>query len=256
MNAPGFTMNDFYLFLLILVRVSGIFIYAPIFSSQNIPMYIKFFLSAVLAAVIFSFGIPTTNFVADAYYPLLIIKELMFGIALGYVSYLFTSVFFTMGQIVDLNLGFGMANVIDPQNRMQVSLFGNFLYIYSMLIFLIIDGHHFLIRALIQSYDKIPIGKFSFSSMQMEVIAEVFAKSFEIGVALSFPIILIIFVSEVVLGVLSKTIPQLNIFVVGLPLKIILGLAMLLICIPIVFQLTSEVFQYMVNMIFKFVNTL
>lgn len=256
MGILGYTMNDFYLFLLILVRVSGIFIYSPVLSSQNLPMYIKFFLSAVLAAVIFSTGIPAVDFVKDGFYPILVFKELMFGIALGYVSYLFTSVFFTMGQIVDLNLGFGMANVIDPQNRMQVSLFGNFLYIYSMLIFLFIDGHHFLIRAIVESYHKVQVGMFSFSSFQMDLISEVFAKSFEIGVALSFPIILIIFVSEIVLGVLSKTIPQLNIFVVGLPLKIILGLAMLLICIPIIFKLTSEVFEYMVSMMFKFINTL
>lgn len=256
MQMLGYTSNDFYLFLLILVRVSGIFIYSPIFSSQNIPMYIKFFLSAVLAAVILSTGIPSTTFVFDAYYPLLLIKELMFGIVFGYISYLFTSVFFTMGQIVDLNMGFGMANVIDPQNRMQVSLFGNFLYIYSLLIFLMMDGHHLLIRAFLHSYEKIQIGMFSFSSSQIDLIADVFSKSFEIGVTLSFPIILIIFVSEVVLGVLSKTIPQLNIFVVGLPLKIILGIAMLLICIPIIFKLTSEVFEYMVDMLFKFINTL
>ncbi len=256
MEALGFKVNDFYLFLLILVRVSGIFIYSPIFSSQNIPMYIKFFLSGVLAAVVFLTGIPETQFVLDGYYFVLLFKELMFGIALGYVSYLFTSVFFTMGQIVDLNLGFGMANVIDPQNRMQVSLFGNFLYLYSMLIFLMVDGHHFLIRAITESYRQVHIGMFSFSSFQMELIVEVFVKSFEIGVSLSFPIILIIFISEIVLGVLSKTIPQLNIFVVGLPLKIIIGLIMLLISMPIIFKLTSEVFDYMVGTVFRFIKTL
>ena len=152
--------NKYQLFLLIFVRVSGIFIFSPLFSSQNVPNPLKlgfsFFVSILLTTTL------NVDYLSsiETNYVLLIIKELMLGLIIGYVSYAFFSAFYVLGQIVDMEIGFGMVNVIDPQNKVQVPVMGNFYYILAFLVFLMVNGHHIVIRALIESYELVPIGKF------------------------------------------------------------------------------------------------
>src|SRR5690606_18111880 len=116
-----------------------IFIVSPFFSSQNIPNTVKagltFFISIIMTLVL---DVDVNSLDLNAL--LLIVKELMAGITIGFICYLFLSTFYTMGQIIDMSMGFGMVNVIDPQNRIQVPLMGNFYYILAFLILLGING--------------------------------------------------------------------------------------------------------------------
>ena len=189
--------------------------------------------------------------------PLIIVifKELLVGIIIGYISYAFFSAFYVMGQIIDMKIGFGMANVIDPQNRVQIPLMGNFYYILSFLVFLGLNGHHRIILALKDSYNYIPINSFSYSETMMNLVIDILTKSFEIGLKLSMPIIVVIFISDIVLGILSKTIPQLNVFVVGMPFKILVGLVFILVGIPIFFNSIDGMLDLIVNYIYKLIKT-
>src|SRR5690606_21956660 len=128
-------------------------------------------------------------------------------------------------------------------------------YILSFLVFLGLNGHHRIILALKDSYNYIPINSFSYSETMMNLVIDILTKSFEIGLKLSMPIIVVIFISDIVLGILSKTIPQLNVFVVGMPFKILVGLVFILVGIPIFFNSIDGMLDLIVNYIYKLIKT-
>ncbi|MCQ4921778.1 flagellar type III secretion system protein FliR [Tissierella carlieri] len=246
--------SKYQLFLLVMVRTSGIFIFSPFFSSQNIPNIMKIGLSFSVSLLITSTLSISPDF-SNEILILLILKELMVGVIIGFISYAFFSAFYVMGQIVDMKIGFGMANVIDPQNRIQVPLMGNFYYILSFLLLMSFNGHHLIISALVDSYNFLPIGGFKYTGDTMNLLINSLSKSFEIGFKLSTPIVAIIFLTDVVLGIISKTIPQMNVFVVGMPLKVLIGLLIILISMPIFFTVINGIFDLIVNDIYKFIKT-
>lgn len=246
-------LNQYQLFILIFVRVSGIFIFSPFFSSQNIPNIMKIGLSFSITLLI-AIVIPIDVDIENQILLTVIIKELMVGIIIGFISYVFMSAFYVLGQIVDMNIGFGMANVVDPQNKVQVPLMGNFYYILSFLFMLLINGHHKVISALIDSYNYIPIGKLIYNDNVIEMIVNALVKSFEIGFKLSLPVVAIIFLTDIVLGIMAKAIPQMNVFVIGMPLKVFIGLAIIMITIPIFYNSIVEIFNIMFNDIYRFMK--
>ncbi len=246
-------ISQYDLFLLVFIRTSGIFIFSPFFSSQNIPSIMKIGLTISISMLISSF-LPISTNLANENLLFIIIKELMVGIIIGFISYAFFSVFYVMGQIIDMKIGFGMANVIDPQNKVQVPLMGNFYYIFSFLLLLSINGHHLIISALVDSYNYIPIGSFNYTEGIMHILVGTLSKSFEIGFKLSTPIVAIVFLTDIILGIISKTIPQMNVFVVGMPLKVFVGLFIIIVSLPIFFNSIKGIFDFMINDIYKFLN--
>lgn len=246
-------LTNYQLFLIIFIRVSGIFIFSPFFSSQNVPMTMKIGLSFFLTLLI-SFSIPVELDIGNQILLLVIVRELMVGIIIGFISYVYMSAFYVLGQIVDMKIGFGMANVMDPQNKVQVPLMGNFYYILSFLFMLLVNGHHVVINALVNSYKYIPIGKFIYNDNVMEIIVNGLVRSFEIGFKLSLPIVAVIFLTDMLLGIMAKAIPQMNVFVVGMPLKVFIGLAIIMITMPIFYNSILEIFTIILNDIYKFIK--
>ncbi|MBZ2173859.1 flagellar type III secretion system protein FliR [Schnuerera sp. xch1] len=253
-NILDLIFNNFELFLLILIRGSGIFLISPFFSAQNIPNIIKigftFFIS-----ILITLTLDIDLDLLETSYVVLIIKELMIGLIIGFISYAFFSAFYVMGQILDMKIGFGMVNVVDPQNKVQVPLMGNFYYILAFLFLLISNAHHVIINALIDSYSFIPIGGFDFNHENKFLLLDIVSKSFVIGFKLSIPVVIIIFLTDILLGILARTIPQMNVFVVGMPLKILVGLIIVSISIPIFYTITTGVFNESVNEIYNFLNS-
>lgn len=249
----GIIFNRYDLFLLVFIRTSGIFVFSPFFSSQNIPNTMKIGLTLGISYLL-SLTLPVTLPLTNQILIIAILKELMVGIIIGFISYGFFSAFYVMGQIIDMKIGFGMVNVVDPQNRVQVPLMGNFYYILSFLLLLSINGHHIIIKALVDSYDTIPIASFTYGADTLNVILGSIVKSFEIGFKLSTPIVAIIFLTDIVLGIMSKTIPQMNVFMVGMPLKVFIGLIIIIITMPLFFNAMEGIFNFIVNDIYKFIN--
>ena len=232
--------------LLVLVRMSGLFILSPVFGRQNMPALFKvgfaFFLTLIYVSA-------AGNSLAVDYqdsivlYVVFVMKELAVGIIMGYVTYIIMSGIYLAGQIIDNQIGFGYANVLDPITNIQVPLTSNFYYTYIILIFLLINGHHMIIRALFYSYEVISLGQLTFSSDVISELGGLMADMFGIALRLAAPIIAAIFIADVVLGVLSKTIPEMNVFMLGMPIKVFLGLIVITITIsnaePIAEGLTS-----------------
>jgi len=207
-------------FLLILFRSAGLFIISPILGHRSIPVMIKAGLSIMLAIIL----IPV---VGNAQVPemnsiwllaMLAAKEMLVGFIIGLF---FTILFIAVrigGNVVGYQIGLIIANVFDPESNSQTSLLGEFWYVIAVLIFLAIDGHHAIISALSDSYQLVPIGVFNFT-----------------GPA-----------GEQLIGVVARTVPQMNIFIVGIPIKIGIGFLVLAAALPI--------FRYMIEKTVHFLD--
>lgn len=249
-------VNKYQIFLLILVRMTGLFLITPVFSRNNMPNEFKigfsFFCSVILINVI---NVEATTFL-PAELILFSIKELFVGMIMGFISYLFFSTLYLAGQIIDMQIGFGMVNVLDPQSNMQVPIIGSFYYIISTLMFLIFDGHHVLLEALIKSYDYIPIGQFRFTDSIVNQLIRILNHTFIYSFKICGPILAAIFLADILLGVLAKTMPQMNVFIVGMPLKIFVGIAILIITMPLFAAVLQNIFSDMNTEIFDFLKVI
>ncbi|HHY77117.1 MAG TPA: flagellar type III secretion system protein FliR [Clostridiales bacterium] len=244
-------INQFIVFLLVFIRMTSLFVISPIFGRQNMPSYLKvglaLFTTFIIAPLFSHISIEYNNLID---FTLIIIKEFFVGIIIGYVSYMVFSALYVAGQIIDTQIGFGMVNVLDPQSNIHVPLIGNFLYIFAILIFLMANGHHILFSALVKSYSIIPINSLSFTEGLTNNLIAIFSESFLMAAKIAFPIIAAVLISEVALGILARTVPQMNVFIVGLPLKIAIGLLSLLIILPGF----SSILDYLFDTMFAYIS--
>ena len=250
----GVAVENFDAILLVLIRMSGLFILSPVFGRQNMPALFKVGFAFFLALIYIT---ATENLAVDyqesmVLYVIYVIKELAIGIVMGYVTYIVMSGIYLAGQIIDNQIGFGYANVLDPITNIQVPLTSNFYYTYIILIFLLINGHHMIIRALFYSYKIIPLGQLTFSSDVIQELGSLMAEMFGIALRISAPIIAAVFIADVVLGVLSKTIPEMNVFVLGMPIKVMLGLIIITITISNAVPIAEGLTTLMEENIVKF----
>ncbi|MGN1400542.1 MAG: flagellar biosynthetic protein FliR [Bacillus sp. (in: firmicutes)] len=233
-------------FLLILTRISAFFIMMPIFSYKTIPASHRIGLSALLAWTM-QYAIDVPPLELDYSFMLLVIKEAAVGLFVGFLAYMLISAIQIAGGLIDFQMGFAMANVIDPQTGAQGPLMGQYLYVMSLLFLLATDGHHLLLDGVFYSYEFIPldslIGGFSEEGTFLFVIKS-FNQAFIIAFQMAIPIVGSLFIVDIALGILARTFPQLNIFVVGLPVKIIVSFLIMLILMAVMMSAVAQLFGY------------
>lgn len=223
------------IYLLIWGRIAGFMLTAVPFSSRAIPVQVKIWLAALIAFLIFmiSYRQPVAVSSDLAGYLLQFLTELFTGCAIGFLTQLVFAAIQLAGQLLDTQAGFGVVNVIDPQYGGQVPLLGNFQYILAILLFLVINGHHVLLSCLADSYRLLPVGggvhlKGPFYSFIFQLAGDMFVTAFRIAL----PVLGALFIADLVMGVIARTVPQINIFIISIPLKIALGLFVLYLLIP------------------------
>lgn len=245
-------------FILVFIRVTALIVSSPIFGRKNVPNLLKIAFCVMITYVIFSSSpenvqINYRNFLEFA---LLCIKELMFGLVLGFVTTLFFTIVQTSGQVMDMQMGFGMVNVFDVQSNISIPITGNLLYTIMLLTFFVVNGHLRLIYIIKSTFAQIPIGSVTLSPLLGLVALDVFILAFMLAINVAMPMMAAGLMGEVVLGVLVRAIPQLNVFVVGIPLKILVGFMMLLIILPIYVQFTDVIFREMFASIDKMIMSM
>ncbi len=231
--------------LLGFTRASGMIMSAPIFQSRNIPPQVKVVLAFGLALVVAPFivgGIDLNQFTFGmAVYTL--IQEILTGLIMGFMVNLTMYAIQIAGYYFDVQMGFGMVNVLDPTTGAQMPLLGQLNFIMASLIFLAINGHHTVIASFIQSYQVIKPGMFLIKKEAVGVFVMAFTNMFYLGFKIGLPIMGTIFLADVALGIIAKLIPQINVFIVGFPIKIILGLIMLIFFISVYIMLIEATFS-------------
>lgn len=243
----GLIINGFDMFLLVFVRMTGLFVVAPIFGRRNIPTYFKIGFSFFIALIL----VNTTAVQAAQYddnilsYVMLVAKEFIVGLSIGFVAYLAFTAIYIAGEIIDMQIGFGIVNVMDPISNIQVPVTSNVYFIISMLLFLSINGHQMLIRTLYDSFGSLPVGSAVFNSGMVTGLMDLFGTVFATGIKIAGPILATILVTDIALGTISKMVPQINIFVIGMPLKIGVGIIILVITIPMFVGVMETIFGLM-----------
>lgn len=240
-------MHNYPAFLLIFCRITSFFVVSPVFSSKGVPKMFKIGLSFFISMLVYLTSGLNQNVPEDMTYVLLIISEVLIGLLLGFIAYLIFTVIQTAGSFIDIQVGFGIANVLDPMSGASVPILGNLKYMIAMLLFLSMNGHHYLLDAIFHSYEWIPLSNDFylrlFTGSISELLIKTFSEAFILAFQMSAPIVVAMFLTDVGLGFLAKTAPQFNIFVIGVPLKILLGLGMLLILVPSFTYIFSNLFE-------------
>lgn len=235
-------------FLLILTRVTSFFITIPLFSYRSIPAIHKLGLAFFLSWLMF-FSIDPVIMEIDGVYFLLILKEVIVGLTVGLIAMVMMYAVQVAGGFIDINMGFMIANVIDPQTGTQSPLTGGYLYTFTLLFLLAIDAHHLLLDGIYYSYQFIPLEQI-FIPYSNENILTHFVKTFTtmffIAFQMAMPIVGCLFLVDVALGMIARAVPQVNVFVIGFPIKILVGLLILLLVMPAFFMVTKHLVQQMI----------
>jgi flagellar biosynthetic protein FliR len=210
---------------------------------------VKIGLSAILSAVILVVSGPIhtamPKTVIDSL--LLVAGEVAYGLTLGYTASLVFAGVQVGGMLIGYQMGFAVANVLDPVSNDQVSIIGQFLFLFALLYFLGMDAHHILIKGMVDSFQIAPAGSFSVNQGAVSQLIIVFTRMFWLGLRIAMPVVGAIFLVDVALGIVAKTVPQMNVFIVGLPLKSLLGMLILALGFPFLALVMRIDFDAMAN---------
>lgn len=233
------------LYMLIFGRVSGFFLTVVPFSGRNVPVQIKIGLAAFTAFLILTVLISEEIAVAGNLLGFLLqfLGELMVGLLIGFLTQIVFGALQLAGQIMDMQIGFGIVSVVDPQYGIQVPVLGSFKYFLAVLFFLTINGHHLFLKGLKHSYKLVPISNLHFTGPLYSFIFQLASGMFLIALQIALPVVAALFVTDLALGIIARTVPQMNVFIVGLPLKIGVGFILLIIILPAYFWIFKKVFQ-------------
>lgn len=235
-------------YLLVLTRVTAFFVTLPLFSYRSIPTTQRVIFGALLAwMLVYSIEIPELDI--DGTYLLLVMKEAMTGLFIGIIAFIVMAAIQIAGGFIDFQMGFAIANVIDPQTGAQSPLLGQFFNSLALLLLLALNGHHMLLDGIFYSYQFIPINQPwpAFGEERLiEFVVRTFVASFAIAFQMSIPIVATLFLVDLALGITARTVPQLNIFVVGFPIKIGVSFIVLFITMGVMIQVMRKLFEVMI----------
>jgi flagellar biosynthetic protein FliR len=232
---------DLYRALLLMFRTGAFLMTIPVFGHVAIPRIVRVWLILTMTVLMF----PSATIAADRMpsttlgLAVVIVGELAVGFLMGFaVITLFAAVQFA-GHLIGLQMGLAVANIFDPMSAGEISVIGEFYYLLSLLVFILINGHHYALDALIRSFDLVPLGGAVFGQDIGRFLTNLTAMVFTLAIKLSAPVVITLLIVNVVLGILSRTVPQMNVFIVGFPLSIGVGLAVIGLSLP-VFKLVIE----------------
>ena len=195
----------------------------------NVPRKVKAGFALCLTVLVYSlFPDMTVEYNGMIDYAIIVVEEMIVGILLGAVSSFCVQIIMFAGKIIDMDIGISMAQLYDPTTRMQVGIMGNFYY-YMLMLLLIISGmHRFLIEAIVETYNVIPIGGVKFSGAIYSTVIQFMTDYFVIGFRIALPVFATTLLLNCILAILARIAPQMNMFVVGMQLKIFVGIFVIL----------------------------
>lgn len=234
-NAINIPIYDFQVFLVILVRVAAIFFSAPIFGSRRTPIPVKAALSLMVSMTLFPVLQGTIEPVGGGLTSVVtyIGSEIMIGLVIGFSARLIFGAVQLSGMIVGFQMGLGMAQALDPSQQDEGgAMISRLQDLVAVLIFLSLNGHHIFIMALVKSFQLLPPMEMHYSVGVINMLVALTGNVFVIALKVSAPTMAALFFTNVALGIVAKTVPQMNVLIVGLPLQIAVGMMVLAFSFP------------------------
>ena len=219
--------------LFVMVRVGAAFIAAPVFGAVNVPMTVRVTLSGAIGVLVLgakSVQVPAEIFALSTF--LSIAAEALVGLSLGFVLQIAFAAPVIASEVISGPMGIGFASAIDPQNGRSTPALGNFLSILLTLLFLATDGHLVLVELIVRSYELLPPGAAWLAPGQLRNIALFGSYAFLAGLLLALPVGFILLALNLAVGMLSRSAPALNLFAIGLPASLAVGVVALAVAMP------------------------
>ena len=221
-------------FLLLTIRIGAIVLSLPLLNSRNIPAQLKVMLILMLSVALYPL-VQTQQVVIPqrlGHLGLIVVSEMLIGLTIGFVAQILFAGIQLGGEIISQQMGLNFATIFDPQNAHQVSLIAHFQDVLAMLLFLSGSAHHWFIIAMAESLQSIPLGALSASGAVLPVILTLLGKACVIAIQLAAPVSVALLLATLVLGVIARLVPQLNVFALSFPATLGLGMVMLALALP------------------------
>lgn len=239
-------------FLLVLVRIASFLMTAPIFSmASTTPRRVKIGFAVAISFLVFPL-VPRETIIYETMwqYAAIVIKETAVGVIIGFMANICLSILNLSGRIIDTEVGFAMVSQFDTTTRTQTSITGTIYTYFIMLLLIVTDMYQYVVRAIIDSYQLIPVGAVNFNINRLFPVAlQYMTDSFVIAFRIVLPFFTVILLLNVVLGILAKVAPQMNMFVVGMQLKVFTGLVVMVLTAALLPSVSNFIFNEMKTMI-------
>lgn len=232
-------LNHLPAWLLVMFRITGIFVIAPLFGSRTIPARIRVMMAAGLSLCIYPMLLSSDRPSAAMMSPLLeqglslwtlapaVALELTIGAVIGYGASLPLIGMQLAGHINDQQLGIGLGGIINPELNDEGGIVSEFFFIAAMMVFVIVGGHRVILATLVGSFQSVPLGGMRPDGAMLDLGVGLVTSMYELAIRVSAPLLCLIFLETVALGFIARTVPQLNILNVGFPLRLMIGFALL-----------------------------
>lgn len=234
-------------FMLVLSRVAGLFAALPVFGGHSLPLRIKVVTILMITLVCFpALSVSVPQVPTDAFsLALLALSEIMIGLTLAFVTQIVFSAVEFSGQILGMQMGLTISSIIDPSRGTQTQLMSVVQTLFATLMFLALDIHHLFIRAILDSFKVIPLGGWHLNGELIAFLVQRTADIFIIGIRLAAPVMVALLLTTVALGIMSRAFPQMNVFMISMPLNIGLGLIVLGMTLTIFFHVLEVSFGHL-----------
>lgn len=212
--------------IFIFIRLTSFFAITKVFFPNGTPKTLKMFFSLIFSVALvggvdrINVELINNNLILIFY----IISEISTGVVLGIITNLAFEAVLMAGSLMDVQIGLSMVSVLDPNSKTSTTVIGNLLHFIAMMIFFVIDGHHMLIKSLVESFILVPLGKNILYTDTMMALIDIIAKYFAIGLKIAIPIVMIIIITDLCMGLISRAVPQINVMILGMPVKMLVGL--------------------------------
>jgi len=231
-------------FVLVMFRIAGMMLFAPLFGSARIPKRVRALIALVLAMAmtdaLSASGTPVARVPNDIWLVAICIGgEMIFGLAMGMIlSFIFIAAQWA-GDMIGQQMGLNLSEVFDPQFGSHGSLIGDFYYMLTLVVFLAAQGHHALIQGVRSSFDALPLMSVGMNSNLLDLLLRLFGSTTELALRLAGPMFVTMLIVDVALGFIGKTMPQMNVMSAGLSIRSIMGMGVLIVGVGI----SSDVLQ-------------
>lgn len=247
----SFTIDNFEYYLLILVRLASFVYAAPIFGNSAVPNQTKIGLSAVLSLLLYNVvSRPALPYESVVGYAVIVLQEGITGLIIGFAASICNSILLFAGNMIDMDIGMSMATQFNPDTRTEATVSGDFYYYLVLIILMLSDMHAYVLRALCDSYSVVPVGGavfdwehlvYSISKFMMDLCI--------IGFRIFLPVFACIMILNCILGIMAKVAPQMNMFAVGIQLKVLVGYVVLFLIIFLVPRVATFIFDEIKTMV-------
>lgn len=257
MNWAGIipSVDSLYFFVLIFSRIAATLVMLPVFGFQSVPIRFKVGLGVMISLMVITFLGPSKEAVTGGgFFVYALMSEATLGLALGFIVRIVVEAASLGASIVGFQMGFAVANVIDPQTGTQVSIVGTFQGLLAGMIFVTSGLHRFFLGGLINSFLAVPPGMAMIDTTMGDFIIQAGGQMFVTAIAVAAPVMVSLLIAKIALGIVARTVPQMNIFIVGMPLTIGLGLVLLGLSLPVMFKVTVGAFEWSGHMFESFIR--